>query len=174
MSPTKAIICFVIALFLIERTYSEDAEAREAHLGYLKTSGVIVDICVYEQEFIPSAVVVQDAIPSRTGTLIKRAVVTGVHKGNVTVGTKIEISATVMDPPEFLTKFKSVVEGELLTFCYFGESLPKPKNGRNIVDHNSLYFDRCKDEDVKAFLKELDANSKQNTPSEQSAAPNGP
>ncbi len=129
--------------------------------GYMKTSGVILDLCVYEQEFIPAKSGKGPPPPLTEATLITRAVVTGVHRGKVKVGTKIEIKEIVIDPPEYLTKFRSVVEGRLLTYFYFGEKLPNAKNGRHLVDHNQIYFDRDKDEDVKAFLKELDAGAGQ-------------
>ena len=82
------------------------------------------------------------------------------------VGTKIEIVEYVADPPDNLKHFRSVVEGDLLTFCYFGEALPEPKNGRNVVDHNYLSFDRCKDGEVKAFVKKLGATANKNAASE--------
>ena len=127
--------------------------------GYMKTSGVILDLCVYEQEFIPAKSGKGPPPPFTEATLITRAVVTGVHRGKVKVGTKIEIKEIVIDPPEYLTQFRSVVEGRLLTYFYFGEKLPKAKDGCHLVDHNQIYFDRDKDEDVKAFLKELDAGA---------------
>jgi hypothetical protein len=90
----------------------------------MKTSGVILEVCIYEQELQPSKRKPRDESdsPWTAGKLIKRAVVVGVHKGNVKIGTKIEIVETVFDPPEYLKKFRSVVEGELLTyFFYYGE-----------------------------------------------------
>jgi hypothetical protein len=170
MRSAKTIIKALIALFLVESVLSqavlvgdpENPEYRNAHKQHMKTSGVILDVCVYEREFVPSAGGDKKNPPWTSGKLIQRAVVTGVHKGHTKVGTKIEIVETVIDPPEFLKKFRSVVEGELLTFFYFGEELPEPKNGRYVVDHNQMYFDRDKDEDVKAFLKSLNSNPNRN------------
>ncbi len=145
-------------------------ELREGRKQYMETSGVILEVCVYEQEFQPSERKPQEDPhnpPWTSGTLIRRAVVVGVHKGNVKIGTKIDISETVIDPPEFLTKFRSVVEGELLTYFYYGDELPAPKDGRHVVDHNQMDFERDKDKDVVAFLEQLHAKSAQNKKSEQ-------
>jgi hypothetical protein len=178
MRIAKIVIRSLIALFLVESVLSqavlvgdpENPEYRDGHKQYMKTSGVILELCVYEREFQPSERKPQegqDNPPWTSGTLITRAVVVGVHKGNVKIGTKIEIEETVIDPPEFLKKFRSLVEGELLTYFYYGEELPGPKNGRHVVDHNQMYFDRDKDEDVKAFLKNLQPASTRNNQSEQ-------
>ena len=161
MKTAIAIIGVIFALFLAGSANSEEADVRLTHLQYLKESGVIVDVCVYEQEYQPPEVGLNEA------TFIRRAVVTDVHKGSVKVGAKIEIVQYVVHPPEWLSKFRSVVEGELLTYCYFGEELPALKNGRHVIDHNQLCFDRCTDEDVKAFLKGLRAKSMKNNQSEQ-------
>lgn len=179
----KSIITIVaiVSTLLVESVLSQavlvgdpdNPKYRGAHKQYMKTSGVILEVCVYEQEFQPLERKPQEAPegpPWTAGTLIKRAVVVGVHKGNVKVGTKIEIVETVIDPPEFLKKFRSVVEGDLLTFFYFGEELPKAQNGHHMIDHNLMYFDRDKDEDVKAFLKNLHATSSQSKQSEQTGA----
>jgi hypothetical protein len=164
MKSAIAIVGVIFALFLGGRANSEEADVRQTHLQYLKNSGVIVDVCVYEQEYLPP----KDG--EKEAAFIRRAVVTDVHKGSVKVGAKIEIVQYVVHPPEWLAKFRSVVEGELLTYCYFGDELPALKNGRHVVDHNQLCFDRCTDEDVKAFLKSLRANSVKNNQSEQPGA----
>lgn len=175
MKSAKTIIKALISFFLVESVFSqavlvgdpENPEYRNAHKQYMKTSGVILEVCVYEREFIPSEGGDKENPPWTSGKLTHRAVIIGVHKGDTKVGTKIEIVETVIDPPEFLKKFRSVVEGELLTFFYFGEELPKAKNGRHIVDHNLMYFDRDKDEDVKVFLKGLKPDPNRNNQSEQ-------
>lgn len=180
MKPIITIVA-IVSMLLVESVLSQailvgdpdNPEYRGAHKQYMKTSGVILEVCVYEQEFQPSERKPQEGPedpPWTAGTLIKRAVVVGVHKGNVKIGTKIEIAETVIDPPEFLKKFRSVVEGDLLTFFYFGKELPKAQNGHHMIDHNLMYFDRDKDEDVKAFLKNLHATSRQNKQSEQAGA----
>ena len=129
---------------------------------YMKTSGVVVDICVYEQEYVPPGNTGDETIPFKEGTLIRRAVVTGVHKGDVEIGTKIEIVGIISNPPESMTKFRSVVEGELLTWFYFGEELPEPKNGRYVIDHNQMSFKRGEDKEVTEFLELIDTQSIQN------------
>lgn len=178
MRIAKIVARSLITLFLLESVLSQAVlvgdpenhpELRNAEKQYMKTSGVILDLCVYEREFQPSERKPQegqDNPPWTSGTLITRAVVVGVHKGNVNIGTKIEIVETVIDPPEFLKKFRSVVEGELLTYFYYGEELPKSKNERHMVDHNQMYFDRDKDEDVKAFLMNLKSVPNRNNQSE--------
>jgi hypothetical protein len=180
MRPQKIMFKALIALFLVESVLSqavlvgdtEKAESSGRAKQYMKTSGVILDVCVYEREFVPSEGEDKDNAPWTSGTLIQRAVVTGVHRGNTKVGTKIEIVEIVIDPPEFLKKFRSVVEGELLTYFYYGEELPEPKNGKHIVNHNQMYFDRDKDQDVKAFLKSLDPiKSEQDGADQPAAAP---
>lgn len=153
---------------------SGDDDKRDAGKGYMKTSGVIVDLCVYEQEFIPAEGGKQGEAPFTEGSLITRAVVTGVHRGKVKVGTKIDIEETVINPPEYLTKFRSVVEGRLLTYFYFGEELPKAKKGRHLVGYNQMYFDRDKDKDVRAFLKSLHVDSDPNKQGKQAAAAEEP
>ena len=171
-------ILAIFAILLSESALSQavlvgdpdNPEYRDSHKQYMEVSGVILDICVYEREFVPSKDEDKVNPPWTSGKLTHRAVVTGVHKGDTKVGTKIEIVETVIDPPEFLKKYRSVVEGELLTFFYFGEELPKAKNGRHIVDHNLMYFDRDKDEEVKAFLKGLQSNPNQKNQSEQAGA----
>ncbi|MES2983543.1 MAG: hypothetical protein V4727_14615 [Verrucomicrobiota bacterium] len=182
MRIAKIVARFLVTLFLVESVLSQAVlvgdpeihpELRNAEKQYMKTSGVILDLCVYEREFQPSERKPEedkDNPPWTEGTLITRAVVVGVHKGNVKIGTKIEIVETVIDPPKFLKKFRSVVEGELLTFFYYGEELPEPSNGRHILEYNLMYFDRDKDEDVKAFLKSLNPNPNRKNQSEQGGA----
>jgi hypothetical protein len=48
--------------------------------------------------------------------------------------------------------------------------LPEPKDGRHVVDHNQMDFERDKDKDVVAFLEELHAKSAQNKKSEQASS----
>jgi hypothetical protein len=160
MNLTKLFTGIGIAALItlnVQGQLSDGSNRKDAQKQYMETSGIVVDICVYEREFQPSENQDQKDLPFTEGTLISRAVVTGVHKGNLKVGTKIEISETVTNPPKYLKKFRSVVEGELLTYFYFGEELPEKKNGRHIVEYNQMYFDRDMDEDVKSFLKKLHA-----------------
>lgn len=154
MKSAFTIVGVIFALLLAGHANSEEADVRRTHLEYLKNSGVIVDVCVYEKEYVPP----KDGGVTE-GAFIRRAVVTDVHKGSVKVGTKIEIVEYVVHPPQWLSKFKSVAEGDLLTYCYFGEELPALKNGRHVLDHNQLCFDRCADEDVKTFLMGLRTKS---------------
>ncbi|WP_411827785.1 hypothetical protein [Luteolibacter sp. AS25] len=146
----------------VQGQLTDGADNRDNRKQYMETSGVIVDVCVYEQEWVPPKDGEPDAIPFKEGTLIQRAVVTGVHKGNVEIGTKIDIVEIITDPPEYMTKFRSVVEGELLTWFYFGEKLPKPKNGRHIIDHNHMSFKWGKDKEVIAYLEALGIKTKYN------------
>ncbi len=178
MRSAKIIIKALIPLFLVGSVLSqavlvgdpENPEYRNAEKQHMKTSGVILEVCVYEQEFQPSEHDTRkdpNGAPWTSGKMVKRAVVVGVHKGDVKVGTKIEIVEVLIDPPEYFSKFRSTVEGELLTYFYYGEELPKAKEGRHVVNHNQMYFKRDKDKDVVAFLERLRSDPAQNIRSEQ-------
>ena len=168
------IICTAIGIagILCISAHAQTADGnvdKDAKKQYMSESGVILDICVYEQEFTAPENVPEDAGITE-GTLIRRAVVTGVHKGNVKIGAKIEIEETVINPPAYLKSFRSVVAGDLLTYFYFGNELPEAQNGRHLVDHNQMSFDRCSDEEVKAFLRDLHSAQKAKSQSEPAGA----
>lgn len=71
---------------------------------------VIVDICIYEQEWISP----NSQFPK--GRLIKRAVVTEVYKGTgVALGAKLEFDEIADEFPGKFRDFTSPVEGDLRT-----------------------------------------------------------
>jgi hypothetical protein len=131
-------------------------------------SDFIVDICVYEMEWIPPT---PDWPKAKW---IERAVVTGVHKGSISVGTKLEYRFHIEDPPKlFRDKFRAVVEGELHTF-FFSADGNIFKEGKWTVDApGGLFrFERREDNDFAvAFREQLKNNARLRAPGIQYAPP---
>jgi hypothetical protein len=125
---------------------SENVQSRIAE------SDFVVDICIYEQEWVP---------PNKENwkaTLIKRAVVTGVHKGDIAVGTKLEYYHLIEEPPKLFRAFRSVVEGDLRTF-FFSRDDGTLKDGKYTLEGDGHFgFDRGKGDFADAFAKELNSN----------------
>ena len=104
--------------------------------------------------------------------LVKRAVVTGVHKGDIQVGTKIEYYHLIEDPPELFKSFRSVVNGELRTF-FFSRSDGKLADGKYTLEGDGHFgFDRLNGDFAEAFRKELEVNANLKSQSEHSARGN--
>lgn len=123
---------------------------------------VIVDICIYEQQWISP----NSEFPK--GRLIKRAVVTEVYKGtNVALGAKLEFDEIADDFPGKFGDFTSPVEGDLRTLfsirgpvarglgdkLFFGGDIPEPSgNGKVIHRANNWTFPRISGELAAAFI----------------------
>jgi|LakMenEpi03Aug12_release.lakeMendotaPanAssembly.Ray.scaffolds.fasta_scaffold100303_3 hypothetical protein len=120
--------------------------------NYIKHSEFIVDTCIYEQEWIPATPKFPKA------KLLKRAVVTGVHKGDIKIGTKLEYYHLIEEPPRFLGAFRSVVDGELRTF-FFSRSDGALKDGKYSLEGDGHFgFARLEGDFAEAFQKELKTN----------------
>ncbi len=134
---------------------AENVQAR------IKESDFVVAICIYEQEWIPATPEFPKA------RLIQRAVVTGVHKGPIHVGTKIEYYHLIEEPPRFLSHFRSVVEGELRTFFFSADDGTLKDNKYTLEGDAHFGFDRCSGDFADAFKKELQRNPELKNSSEQ-------
>ena len=113
----------------------------------------IVDICVYEMEWIPATPKFPKA------KWVERAVITGVHKGNIPIGTKVEYYNYIEEPPRlFNWRFRTVVEGDLLTF-FFSKDDGTLKEGKYTIEGDAHFqFPRCEGDFSEAFQKELKTN----------------
>ncbi len=102
----------VLTLSLAALPRAEAVDQRANVQNLVANCDFVVDSCVYEQVWIPAT----EKFPK--GRLVKSAVVTGVHKGDIAVGTKLEYTHYVEYPPQLFRGFRSVVEGELRTFFF--------------------------------------------------------
>jgi hypothetical protein len=147
-SQLIAALCFPWGVFLA----AEPVDQSENVQNYIKHSEFIVDICVYEQEWIPATTEFPKA------KWVMRAVVTGVHKGDIQVGTKLEYYHLIDDPPRLFKAFRSVVEGELRTF-FFSSDDGRFQDGKySLAGDGHFGFDRRKGDFAEAFRKELRIN----------------
>jgi hypothetical protein len=137
-------------------------------------SEFIVDICVYEMEWIPPAPVSRE-FPFPRATLVERAVITGVHKGTIPIGTKLEYCFTIEEPPKLFSKrFRTVVEGEIYTF-FFSHDNGTFENGKYTLRGDGHFRFRLRDEDfAEAFQRELKTNPALKRKSEQGGGGNAP
>ena len=118
--------------------------------NYIRHSDFVVDICIYEQEWHPG----KEGVKAR---LVQRAVVTGVHKGEIAVGTKLEYEHMIEDPPRLFQHFRSTVEGELRTF-FFSRDDGTLKDGKYNLGAGHFGFERCEGDFAEAFQQELREN----------------
>ena len=122
---------------------------------------VIVDICIYEQQWI------SPTTESPKGRLIKRAVVTEVYKGtDVSLGDKLEFDELSEEFPGRFKDFTSPVAGELRTLfsirgpvargfpgqLYFGGEIPVPGQDGKAVSRNNWTFPRTSGVFADAFM----------------------
>ena len=139
-------------LLFVALPVAEAGDQRENVQSYIRDNDFIVDICIYEQEWIPAT---RDF---HKGRLVMRAVVTGVHKGDIAVGTHLEYQHLIEDPTILFRTFRSVVEGELRTF-FFSKENSKFKHGKYTVEGDAhCGFDRLKGDFAEAFAKEMKTN----------------
>ena len=140
-----------VALSFVGLSPAEAVDQRENVQNYIASNDFVVDICVYEQEWIPAT----EKFPK--GKLVRRAVVTGVHKGDIALGTKLEFF-NLTEGPQLFRAFRSVVEGELRKF-FFSKSDGTLKNGKFTIEGDAhLGFDRLAGDFAEAFAKELKTN----------------
>jgi hypothetical protein len=150
-------LTLVVALGLLASVSSRSEEApldqTENIQARITESEFIVDICVYEMEWIPAT---RDFPKAQW---VQRAVVTGVHKGAVPIGTKLEFHDLIEDPPKLFRKgFRTVVEGELHTF-FFSSDEGVSKDGRyKLHVPGNFRFQRGEGDFARAFHKELKTN----------------
>ena len=113
---------------------------RETLQDRIEESGNIVDISVYEQEWIKP-----DADFSK-GRLIRRAIVTHVHTGKIPMGTRLEFT--------HLT-----VEGELRTLFFNNDETVRIADGKLEIQGDGHWgFKRVGDTFAELFEKELESN----------------
>ena len=142
----------VVVMSFVGLSPAEAVDQRENVQNYIASKDFVVDICVYEQEWIPATA------KSPKGRLVMSAVVTGVHKGDIAVGTKLEYTHFIEEPPKLFRGFRSVVEGELRTF-FFSKSDGTLKDGKfTIQGDGHIGFDRLTGDFAEAFAKELKTN----------------
>lgn len=111
----------------------------------------VVDTNVYEQQWVPPTKEFPKAI------YIFRSTVTGVHKGDIRIGTRLEYSCSIEDAPKYISAFRSVVEGQLETF-FFSKEDATLKDGKYIIELRAYdRFNRLEDNEA-AFRKELETN----------------
>ena len=152
MRSLLASVFFVASLAAEENPSAKPVDQSENVQARIQENDFVVDICIYEQEWIPANKEYWKA------TLIKRAVVTGVHKGDIPVGTKLEYYHQIEDPPKLFKAFRSGVDGELRTFLFSREDAAF-KEGRYTIEGDGHFgFDRCKGDFAEAFAKELKGN----------------
>ena len=153
MRPLLASLCLAVAsLAAAESPSPKLVDQSENVQARIRESDFVVDICIYEQEWVPANE------ENWKATLIKRAVVTGVHKGDLPVGTKLEYYHLIEEPPKLFKAFRSVVDGELRTF-FFSRDDGTFKDGKYALEGDGHFgFDRCKGDFADAFAKELKSN----------------
>ncbi len=134
--------------------------------NYIRHNSIIVDICVYEQEWVP---------PSATlpkGQLIQRAVVTHVHCGEWQIGQKVQYVHFIEDAPRFNGRFVSTVPGELRTFFYSPDGSETHEADMVEINGDGHWgFGRVNDVFAELFALELKSNAKLKIKSEQGDAP---
>lgn len=141
-----------LCLLQICSVSAEPFDQTENVRKYINDSDFIVDTCIYEQEWIPAT------SESPKAKLLKRAVVTGVHKGDIKIGTKLEYYHFIEEPPRFLGAFRSVVDGELRTF-FFSRSDGTLKDGKYSLEGDGHFgFARLEGDFANAFRQELKVN----------------
>ena len=159
------LLALQVSVLADEPETKPDPNLRLVVTDWISEYDQIVSICIYEQEWIPPEATrwPQKAI------LIYRAVVVGVHKGNLPIGTQLELSHTIEDPPKlFKEPFRSTVPGKL-EYCFFSdESSKKTKEKRVVLDHSG--FSRDDERFSDFFRMELQTNPELNPASEQGGA----
>jgi hypothetical protein len=154
MHPLKAILIIAVAtLPLSALSGDQKVNQTENVRARIAENEFIVDICVYEMEWIPATPKFPKA------KWLERAVVTGVYKGNIAIGTKLEYCHLIEEPPRlFNWRFRTVVEGDLLTF-FFSKGDGTLKGGKYTLEGDRHFqFPRCEGDFAEAFQKELKTN----------------
>lgn len=124
------LLFLLIPAFVLAEVTLEEAKTngmQETLRGYIASSENMVDICIYEQEWV------NPTKEFTKGRMIKRAVITAVHKGNFAVGTRLQYCHYIEEPPKLFTNFRSTVEGELRTF-FFDRADGRETDGRFVIE----------------------------------------
>ncbi len=128
---------------------------RETLQNYIEHNPVIADICIFEQTWMP---------PSKSfpkGRMIQRAVVTHVHRGSISVGTRIEYAHYIEDSPRLFDEFTSTVRGKLRTFFFDPNDSSRIVDGVLKIDGDGHWgFNRVDDVFSELFALELKSNPK--------------
>ena len=164
LSLLTLVVALGFSMSVTSRSEEKAVDQTENIQARIAESEFIVDICVYEMEWIPATLDFPKA------KWVQRAVVTGVHKGVVPIGTKLEFYYSIEEPPKLLKKgFRTVVEGELYTF-FFSRDEGTLKDGKYTLDApGNFRFERGAGDFARAFQKELKTNPDLKPKSEQAA-----
>jgi hypothetical protein len=164
---TRLIIILLVALQIASFADVSLDEAKrngmqETLQNYIEHNKVIVDICLFEQEWVPPS----EQFPK--GQLIQRAVVTHVHTGPWKVGQRIEYVHYIEDAPRYFGRFTSTVPGLLKTFFYDPDGSEINQGGVIKIDGDGHWgFRRVEDVFAQLFALELQSNPKLKPKSEQ-------
>lgn len=144
MNPLRLILLVVLLpmLAFAEITLEEARKNGmwETLQNYIEHNSIIVDICVYEQSWIPPSAAFTK------GRLVQWAVVTNVHRGTLRVGDRIEYTHFIEESPRFLGPFTSTVPGKLRTFFYDPEEPEQVVDGLLKIEGDGHWgFDRVGD-----------------------------
>lgn len=135
--------------------------------NYIEHNSIIVDICVYEQSWIPPSA------DFTKGRLVQRAVVTNVHRGTLRVGDRIEYIHFIEESPRFLGPFTATVPGKLRTFFYEPEDSERVVDGLLKIEGDGHWgFDRVGSAFAALFELELKTHPKLKAGSQQGAGGN--
>lgn len=153
-----------LSAFAGEKKYDQTENVR----ARIAESEFIVDICVYEMEWIPPTPKLPKA------KWVERAVVTGVYKGNIAVGAKLEYYNLIEEPPRLFNRhFRTMVEGDLLTL-FFSKNDGTLEAGKYTLEGDGHFqFPRCEGDFAEAFQKELKTNPALKGRSEQAGQGDG-
>jgi hypothetical protein len=125
------------------------AAMRENILMRIEESDSVATICIYEQEWIPPTK------EESKGEVVHRAVITNVHKGNLAVGTQLEFSYLIEDPPKLFSHFRATVPGRLEYFFFSHEGMQRT-NDKIVLDIGTHWScDRLKGIYAELFQEEL-------------------
>ena len=106
----KYLLLFLVVSSLSPVSAMTPEEATAKLKAIINENRVIVDICIYEQQWIGPT----NEFPK--GRLIKRAVVTEVYKGeDISLGDKLEFDEDSEELPVRFKDFTSSIAGELMT-----------------------------------------------------------
>jgi hypothetical protein len=122
---------------------------------------------IFSRELPKATRLWQFAFTRRKGEIVQRAVVTSVHKGNLTVGTQLEFSYLVEDSPKLFSKFRATVPGEMKYFFFSHEDMQRTKDKMILGTGTHWSCDRLKGIDSELFQEELARNPTLETQSEQ-------
>ena len=160
----KSLLAFFIMLISLSGLSAVTPEEADTKVkAAIEENRVVVDICIYEQQWISPS----NEYPK--GRLIKRAIVTEVYKGtDVELGARLEFDENADDFPGKFDDFTSTVEGDLRTLfsirgpiargagnmLIFGGDLPEPDgDGKVIHRANNWIFPRISGAFASSFNK---------------------